>query len=106
MSEFHRCTVNKSVRSISPNWTKPVEEGIGFEAGILLASPHPVVPNGALILVGTSEGTLGVWEAGGKLQPHVVGTHHLPDQPEVCDGVLVMQAELPSCPAKTVHGIC
>ena len=78
-----RFSVNRSARALTLSWSKSVEEGIGFEAGVLVATAHPIVPGGALILVGTSGGTLGVWEAGGKLQPHHVGTQHLPGEPEV-----------------------
>ena len=78
-----RCRINRSTRTLAPAWVKPVDEGLGFEAGVLSATPHPIVPGGALIIVGTSGGALGVWEAGGKLQPHHVGTHHLPGEPKV-----------------------
>lgn len=50
---------------------------------MLAAEAHPIVPGGVVIVVGTSGGAVGVWEAGGKLQPHHVGTHHLPGQPQV-----------------------
>ncbi|KAK9806672.1 hypothetical protein WJX73_006627 [Symbiochloris irregularis] len=77
------CSVSRASRTLVPSWQRQVDEGIGFESAALYAGPHPVVPTGAIIVVGTSGGTVSVMEAGGKLQPHQVGVQHLQGEPQV-----------------------
>ena len=68
---------------MAPTWARPVDEGLGFESGVLCCVPHPVVPGGALMVVGTAGGAVAVLEAGGKLQPHQAGAQRLLGEPPV-----------------------
>ena len=69
----------------------------------LEAQAHPVLPGGALLLVGTGGGAAAALEAAARAEPQVVGSHAA-GAPVLSLGYSAAAGQVTNLPACDIHG--
>ena len=62
---------------MTAQWTVAVEQGRGFEGGVVSGHLHPALPRGVVLLVGSSTGGVACLEASPGQEPRLVGNFQL-----------------------------
>ena len=62
---------------MTAQWTVAVEQGRGFERGVVSGHLHPALPRGVVLLVGSSTGGVTCLEALSVQEPRLVGNYQL-----------------------------